>query len=189
MSANLIVDVRDTTRHAVSVVAPGGGSGIGPGTIIGQVIDFLDANTLTNINIMGGGMSGVFKFQVQTADVTTSGSFTDPVSGYPEFPTPGGILSGGIIVVNSGLRGSGLPPELATMSGSPPFCSGGNHWASFQRPHRYARLNYLSGGFGSGVGLQFGSGTCLVGGFVGQKKTTSSGGGFSFSPGSGSVSV
>lgn len=180
MSANLVLDLRQTTQHYASVVSPSiVASGIGPGTLVGGVVDFLTANAFCQVFVAGGGYSGVLRYLVQTSDSTTSGSFVDPTSGIPTAALPPGIHSGGVFIVNSGLWQSG-GPFGSVMSGAPRFASGGIEFGAFLRPHRYARLVQLSGG-----SILFQSGMTAIGGFVSQLKTTSSGGGTTLSPASG----
>jgi hypothetical protein len=142
--------------------------------------------------------------------IPPSGTFTDPTSGLAQFPT--GFTSGGILTVNSGLfqipgggwGGSGQPNYIGgyppgtypygttpvnnaqggaafSPSGSlPEFASGGIGFGAFQRTGQYARLNLLStsGGPTSGNSV-------VIAGFVAQKRTTGSGGGFTWLPQSG----
>ena len=117
---------------------------------------------------------------MQTAAATTSGSFTDPTSGLPVFPTP--FVSGGLLVIGSGawaaagdvggIFGSGVSGQNVL--------SGFFAAAAFQRPHRYARVNTLAG---------FMDWCTPQAGFIGQRPTVGSGQGFSYSPGSGTINV
>lgn len=190
MSASLLVDLGSTTQMAISLPSPAvaadGGLAITSGgcisslsgVLIGDVIDLLNADTYCNVFVAGKGFgSGPLLVGVQTADATTSGSFTDPTSGLGQLPTA--FASGGWLVIGSGpatdaflgIFGSGVSGQII-QSG---FVAG----AGFNRPHRYARLL---------VGSGFYDGT-LMAGFITNKKITGSGGGFTFSPGSGVVSV
>lgn len=166
MSANLVVDLRNTVDVRPSVVV-----GSGSDLVVGGIVDLLGANTATQIYVAAGiGGSGAIEVRVQTSDSTASGSFTDPTSGLAAFPSV--LLSGGIFITNSGLYTSGYSSPAAPVNNAPLFCSGGTDFAFFQRPHRYARLLYVSGPFPGAI----------VAGFIGQKRTTGSGGGFSYSP-------
>jgi len=178
MSANLIVDIGATADYRPSVatlveVSPASG------TVVGQIVDLLFANTYCNVYVAGGAASGPIDVRIQTSDGLTSGSFTDPTSGLPAGTLPAFLASGGIFWANSGLQVSGAYSVTAPVNNSPAFCSGGIAFAAFQRPQRYARLLVMSGAFVGHVNA----------GFVSQKKTTSSGGGFSLSPSSGVVNV
>ena len=133
------------------------------GEIVGMIADLRDSDMLTHAIIsFQGGTSGQFKIQVQTAADTNSGSFTDPTSGLQRMPT--NLLSGGIIVVNSG-------------NNQP---SGGMFFGGFFRPadHRYCRGRLLSGDVNNGlVNVSMGA----------WSKRTGSGAGYTFSPSSGVV--
>ncbi len=170
------MDIGNTADYAVSV-AVGSGSDL----TVGRIIDFLNADTYTNIMVTGGPGSGAIELRVQTSDTTTSGSFTDPTSGLPAgvFPISERVVSGGIFWANSGLAVSGNQSLTAPINNAPLFCSGGVMFGAFQSPHRFARLLYNSGPFPN----------FLTAGFVKNKRTTGSGGGFSYSPGSGTPSV
>lgn len=176
MSANYVVDLANTTDYRASVMI-----GSGSDTTIGQIVDLSDAHGYTNVWIAGGvaGGSGPIQFQIQTADATTSGSFTDPTSGLPSDTFPVNVVSGGNVWANSGLWNSGNFSITAPVNSAPHFCSGGIHFAAFQRPHRYARLINISGVYPGAI----------TAGFVAQKHVTGSGGGFAYSPGSGTVNV
>lgn len=184
MSANLVVDLRQTTSYWTSIqqsvrVA----SGVGTGAVVGSIVDLLTANTLCNVFAAGANFnSGIMQILVQTSDTTTSGNFADPTSGIPVTALPPGIHSGGVFLLNSGLWQSGGALG-AKVSGVSRFASGGMDFAAFLRPHRYARLVLLSGAAG---GLAFHSGDAsLTAGFVSQLKITGSGGGSTLSPASG----
>ena len=178
-SANLVVDLANATEYFGSLRVLSGDS-----TVVGGIVDLLNGNTFCNVVVQGYG-SGPLPLFIQTADATTSGSFTDPTSGLPAdvFTQFGNrIASGGIFWANSGLPGSGNFSPAAPVGSAPAFCSGGVAFAAFQRPHRYARLVCTSGN-ASLTSVPF------FAGFVTQKKTTGSGGGFSYQPGSGSINV
>jgi hypothetical protein len=147
------------------------------GEIVGGIVDMLHANNYTNLFVVGGPSSGLVSIQVQVSDSTTSGSFVDPTSGLAAFP--GAFQSGGILIVNSGLWASGNPLG-APINNAPLFCSGGIEVEAFQRTARYVRARVLSGGSFDAP---------LSASFIAQLKTTGSGAGFSYSPGSGTVTV
>ncbi len=176
MSANLTVDLRGGANYRTSIAAAAGTSP-SSGTLVGQIVDVLPQNTSTNVVVWGGPSSGNFYVQVQTSDGVTSGSFTDPTSGLAQLPSA--FLSGGLVLVNSGIWSSGNASISSPVDNATAFCSGGIEFAAFQNPNRYARALILSGSFNQLAGV----------GFIGQKRTTGSGGGFSFSPGSGTVTV
>lgn len=187
------------------------------GATVGQWIDLNNSDTMCQVVVAVGPCSGPLAIAVQCADgisgnvfsggAPLSGNFTDPTSGLAQLPT--WFNSGGVLYVNSGLYGvpggagaSGqqvggytqfsLPFGLNAIANSqggaaqilsgswPEFCSGGFAFAGFQRPQRYARLVWLSGATST---------PSLVAGFYSQLDTTGSGGGFTFSPGSGTVNV
>lgn len=172
MSANLVVDLANTTDSRVSVAV---GSGINQ--VVGEIVDLLGANTYCNVFTTGGAGSGAIDMWIQTSDTTASGNFTDPTSGLAQFPV--NISSGGRLITNSGLYVSGYSSPIAPINNAPVFCSGGTQFGAFQRPHRYARLINNSGVFPN----------YITAGFISEKKVTGSGGGFSYSPGSGSINV
>lgn len=167
-SANLVVDLANTVDYFPSLVVVSGAG-------VGQIVDLLNANAHCNVFVAGVANSGSVPFLLQTSDTTNSGDFTDPTSGLPAnvFTSFGNkIASGGIFHANSGLYASGnSSPCQAAVTGVPLFQSGNIDFAAFQRPHRYARLNTLSG-----------NAALLTAGFVSQKKTTGSGAGYSQSP-------
>lgn len=175
MSASLIIDLNGTALSLPTFVTSGAFPG--SGAQFGNVVDLVNGNSFCNLSIAGqaAGTSGQLRVQVQTADATTSGSFTDPTSGLAVMPTV--FESGGIVRINSGgimngIYGSGTSGQFVQ--------SGFAAFAGFQRPGRYARINTVSGDFYWGP---------LAVSFVSQEKVTGSGGGFTLSPSSGSVSV
>lgn len=176
MSANLIVDLGGTAFSYPSILGTSGVLQPASGVVIGQTVDLINANTYTNICVVGQSVSGQLRVGVQTSDSDTSGSFTDPTSGLPQLPTS--FQSGGIIWINSGGASNGV---LAGVASGYNIASGFTAFAAFQRPHRYARAWVPV----ADVGFN-GPGTVS---FVGQLKTTGSGGGFTFNPTSGTVSV
>ena len=171
MSANLLVDLANTSLPSTSgkpnvSIGPAAGVGATPasGTVIGQIVDLLEADTYCNLAVAAGpSVSGQFRIAVQNSDSTASGSFFDPTSGLSAFP--GACLSGGIFVFNSG---------------NTQMNSGGLGFGAFIRTGRYARAIILSGD-------QFNA--PVTAGFVSQLKTVGSGQGYTFSPGSGTISV
>lgn len=171
MSASLVVDLFNTTLSLASITNPQlSGQWPGSGAVVGQVCDMLYANTLTNVYLaVDGAQSGQVRLAIQCADVTTSGSFTDPTSGVlANQGVQGGtvnVQSGGIFIYNSG--GAGISSGTLT-------------FGAFQRPQRYARLIALSGFLFDG-GFQAG--------FIANLKQTSGQIGSTQSPGSGTVSV
>jgi len=172
MSANLVVDLGNTTDYRLSVQRHSGSN-----LLVGEIVDLLHADTFTQVYVGGNFGSGPIGVRIQTSDGTASGTFTDPTSGLDQFPTV--IASGGIFWANSGLWQSGNYSLSAPVNNAPLFCSGGIQFAAFQRPHRYARLVYISGDFPQPIQA----------GFVANKRTTGSGGGFTLSPTSGTVNV
>ena len=174
MSANLIVDLNGTVDARASLVI-----GSGSNFVVGEIVDLLHADTFTNVWVAGGvaGGSGVIEVRVQTSDALTSGTFTDPTSGLSQLPT--NFVSGGVLFVNSGLWASGNTSISSPAASGPSFGSGGIAFGAFQRPGRYVRLINNSGGWAG----------ALTAGVLAQKKTTGSGGGFSFAPSSGVVEV
>lgn len=173
MSANLLVDLGNTCDYRASLTL-----GSGASFTVGQIIDLGNANTLCNLFVAGAAGSGVIEVRVQTANDVNSGSFTDPTSGFAQFPAIG-LASGGIYYANSGLWASGSSSKAAPVDGAPMFCSGGFDSAAFQRPGQYARLITNSGVFPN----------FFTAGLISQKRTTGSGFGSSQSPQSGTPSV
>ena len=172
MSANLVVDLNPTVDTRPSVVV-----GSGSNLIVGEIVDLLHANTFCNVFCAGAAGSGLIELRVQTSDSVLSGTFTDPTSGLAQIPQ--GFASGGVVFCNSGLYASGNSSPYAPVNNAPLFCSGGQQFAAFQRPHRYARLITNSGPFPN----------FFAAGFISQKKTIGSGFGYTFSPSSGTVNV
>lgn len=176
MSANLVVDLFNTCQMAFSFR-----SGILSGETavrIGDIVDMLSADTNTQLFVVGRSTgSGPLLVGVQTSPDTTSGNFTNPISGLSQFP--GAFRSGGYLIIGSGpatdtrlgIFGSGVSGQIIQ--------SGFVAASHFQRPHRYARVII-------GSGLYDGY---LQAGFIGNLRTTGSGGGATQSPGSGAVSV
>lgn len=169
--AGTLVDIGNITLPSVSGapnVSVAGVAGVGAtpasGVIVGQNVDLLHANNFCNLTVMGGpSLSGQFRVLVQNSDSTASGTFTDPTSGLAVMPTR--FLSGGVLVCNSG---------------NAEMRSGGLVFAGFVRTGRYARTIIMSGD-------QFNAPVMTA--FTSQLKTPGSGGGFSYSPTSGVVSV
>lgn len=215
MSANLVVDLANTCNYPPSLsLAAGVGNVPASGTLVGQIVDLKDANSMCQVWATAGPNSGVLVLKIETAGDASgllqsgggfpiSGSFTDPTSGLPDF-SQSIVKSGGLIYINSGLVslpfGGGASGTMnvntfaagthvsfngqhgtgfAASGNFPVFCSGGFATASFLRPHRYARLVALSGGFTAQV----------VAGFLSSDKVTGSGGGFTYAPLTGTVNV
>ena len=181
MSANLVVDLENTTWHTFPTnisqrIFPASGG------IIGATLDLIEANTYTNMLVMGGcdNLSGQLRFQVQSSDVNNSGDMAigDVTSGLAALPQF--FSSGGIVTINSGGLLGGIYGPPSSGRNLPSVSGGFVAFAAFQRPGRFVRVNVLSGDFYAGT-------TCY--GIVAQLKTTGSGGGFTYSPSSGSVSV
>lgn len=176
MSASLVVDLGNTCDFRPSVIVASGSD-----LTVGNIVDLLGADTNTQVFVAAGpvGGSGIIEVRIQTADVTTSGDFSEPTSGKPAGSFNTKVTSGGVFFTNSGLYASGYSSPSAPVDDAPLFCSGGIDFAHFQRPHRYARLILNSGSFPGPI----------IAGFLGQKLTVGSGGGFTLAPGSGSVNV
>ncbi|MDO8673658.1 MAG: hypothetical protein Q7O66_19790 [Dehalococcoidia bacterium] len=174
MSANLVVDLGATCDYRTSIVV-----GSGANLVVGQIIDLAHADTYCNVWVAGGVGSGVIEMRIQTSDGVTSGSFTDPTSGRASNQLPAFLASGGVMFANSGLAVSGSQSLSAPVNTAPLFCSGGIQFGAFIRPHRYARLISNSSVFPDAIQA----------GFISNKRTTGSGGGFTYAPGSGTVNV
>jgi hypothetical protein len=174
VSANLIVDIANGADYRASVMI-----GSGASFTVGEIVDLLQCDTYCNVFVAGGvgAGSGLIETRIQTSDDTVSGNFTDPTSGLAQLPV--NVVSGGVIFANSGLWVSGNYSVTSPISGAPMFCSGGIFFGAFQRPQRYARLINNSGAFPGAI----------TAGFISQKRTTGSGGGYSLAPSSGVVNV
>ncbi len=171
-----MIDIGNTCDYQVSLISLSGSN-----TAVGRIIDLLGADTNCIGWVAATALSGLAPIFIQTADVTTSGTFSDPTSGLWEGGgLPDGVASGGIFWANSGLYASGYNSPSSPLNDGPLMCSGGIQFFHFQKPHRYARLNLSGGAIGAEI---------LMAGFISQKKVTGSGHGFSFLPGSGSLSV
>ena len=181
------VDMSNTDSYCNLYFAAGGASG--PFYVAVQT-----APGLWDVPFGGNSFSG----SIFSGGSPASGSFTDPTSGLAQLPT--NLNSGGIWIVNSGVYttpgGGGASGQLvngapiftlpfgpnviqngmgATFISSgayPALCSGGLAFAAFQRNYQYARLVLLSG-----VSVAY-----IQAGFIAQKDTTGSGGGFSYGP-------
>lgn len=182
-SANLVVDLGNTCQFGNSQFGWSVTSGlsnlvaVASGTLIGTSIDMLHSDTFCNMAITGQSTSGQLRIQVQCSDSDTSGNYTDPTSGLAQFPTI--FQSGGIVWINSGGAGGGI---FGAQASGYSLASGFACSAAFQRPQRYVRANVLSE-----TSQQY-AGPLTVQ-FISQYKTTGSGGGFTLSPTSGTVSV
>jgi hypothetical protein len=185
MSASLLVDLGATTQQFTTIKPVGAGSGIvypASGAIIGDIVAMPNANTYCNVQIVGIPVfsSGTVRVQVQTSDDTTSGNFTDPTSGIPADSLPTWLKSGGIFQINPSTLGSGAGVIQSGGASGNFFLSGFAVAGAFLRPHTNARANILSGDFFAGS---------LSVTFISQLRTDGSGGGFTYSPGSGSINV
>ena len=179
MSANLVVDVGGTCQFTVAFTSGNVSCQICglSGRVGGPIVDLLHAYTMCNVGLVGLAAlsSGPLIVGIQTADVTTSGDFTDPTSGIPVADLPQQFNSGGNLIIGSGSTGY---VYASGVSGTA-MQSGWVQYASFVRPGRYARVIINSG---------FYIGTLQVH-FLSQLKTTGSGGGFTYNPGSGTINV
>lgn len=192
MSANLVIDIGGSCVTQLSLPAAGVAADYGlavtsggaisslSGVLVGDTIDLLHADAACNVFACGRGFgSGPLLIGIQTADVTTSGSFTDPTSGLAAADRPRGVSSGGFVIIGSGAATDVLLGVFGSGVSGQVIQSGFAAFVRFERPHRYARLI---------VGSGFYDGTLLAG-FVSQARPVGSGGGFSMSPSSGSVTV
>lgn len=189
ISANLVVDLANTTQSFRSFPTYGAGTGSVlvtsggavsslSGILVGGVWDGINCNTLTNVYVDGRGFgSGPLLIGIQTSDSTASGTFTDPTSGLAALPV--NVNSGGFLIIGSGPATDATLGIWSSGQSGSYLLSGFLAFGAFQRPHRYARL-FVASGFYDGN---------LAAGFISQLKVTGSGGGFSYSPGSGVVSV
>lgn len=184
MSANLVVDLGNTCQIGWSIpdqanLSPSGQvcglSGLTPG----KTVDMLHADTYCNLLVVGQAVlaSGPLVIQVQCSD--DNSTWFDPTSGYAAFP--GAFTSGTLLTLNSGSAGGTFG---AAVSGHM-VLSGFAEAQGFQRTGRFVRANMLGSG-GVASGLFIGN---LAVGFVSQYRTTGSGGGFAYSPTSGTVNV
>lgn len=172
MSASNVVDLNPTTLFGTSIgPAAGVGSTPASGTIIGQGLDFTMANGYCNVWAVGGpSLSGAFRVAVQCAGSNTSGSYTDPTSGLSQFPS--NLISGGILVCNSGVN----------VSGNNSLSGGSSDLGAFLRPagQPWVRAMVLSGDQANAP---------VTVGFIEQALITGSGVGFSYLPSSGVINV
>lgn len=179
MSAGLIVDLGNCAQMGVSIQGTPVLSGalVAPcsGAVVGQGISMTNADTYCNLFVAGVMSSGQLRVAVQCANADTSGSYTDPTSGLADLP--GAFSSGGVLWLNSGGAGGGA---LQPFYSGNAVASGFAVAQGFQRTGAFVRAMLLSGDFGCGP---------LTVGFISNLRTTGSGGGFTFSPGSGVVSV
>ena len=181
MSANLVVDIGNTCQFIPSIAPVSLTSGViaAPcsGALVGDVVDLLPSDTSLNIFVTGrrNVTSGQLRIAVQTSDSTLSGTFTDPTSGLAALPPP--LQSGGILILDSGGLGGGT---FGAFTSGQALASGFAVAATVQRNAQFARLIALSGDFYLGS---------LVAGFISNLRTVGSGGGFTFSPTSGTVNV
>ena len=182
MSANLLVDLGNSCQMGLSIGIGGAGSGLvypASGAIVGLSVNMRDSDTYCNLKLAGNAVftSGQLRIAVQTAPSDTSGQFTDPTSGLEPGDRPGAFASGGILWINSGGVGGGV---LGAAVSGQMVQSGWSAAQAFQRPGQFVRAIVLSGDFYAGP---------LTVEFISQLRTTGSGGGFSYQPGSGTVNV
>lgn len=180
MGASYLVDLGNTTQLGLTIGLGGAGSGLvysASGAVIGQTFYMGNADSVCNVLIAGNEVfgSGQLRVQVQCADTDTSGSYTDPTSGLAQLPS--WMSSGGIFILNSGGTGNGT---IGAFVSGHAIQSGFAEAGFFQRVGLFARANVLSGDFYAGP---------LTVTLVSQDRTTGSGGGFSYQPGSGTVNV
>ncbi len=208
-SANLVIDVQNTCMYPPSLVGTAG-SGAVVGTVCDMlgadtytnvwVVAGGGSSGILSILVQTASVTSGQLSSGSAGAIVGSGAFTDPTSGLAQLPTTFG--SGTVLYLNSGLYslpggggasgamsvntfGAGTNPVFNgqvpaggafSVSGSfPVFGSGGGMaWAAFQRPAdaRYCRIIMLSGSYGGAV----------TAGFLGNKRTTGSGGGFTHSP-------
>ena len=196
--ASFLVDLGQTCLIQDSLVVGPVGAGVSPsgqaaglsGVVVGMSVDMIDANTFTNLFIGGVGVvptSGPLIIGVQTSDTDVSGNFTDPTSGQTgtlsgSWPFPTAFQSGGMVVLNSGGTGG----TFHTFRSGHAIASGFMEAAGFLRPHRYVRALFISGTAGAGGNQYVGQ---LQVGFIAELRTTGSGGGFDYKPGSGGAVV
>lgn len=179
-SANLVVDIGNTCISQPSIPGSGGvWVQSGQGALIGLGVNMMHSDTFCNLCVTGMPYftSGQLRVVVQCANSDTSGNYTDPTSGLSQMPTS--FSSGGVLIINSGGVGSGV---LNTGASGQNFASGWQVFAGFQRTGVFVRAIVLSGT------SDFFAGELDVG-FVSQQRTTGSGGGFSYQPGSGTINV
>lgn len=177
MSANLLVDLGNTTQQGVSIMSTTAFPG--SGAVVGDIVDMIHANTYCNLQIIGKALdaSGMLRVVVQTSDSTASGSFTDPTSGMAPNNLPGIYQSGTVLFINSG----GLLNGTLQGGVSGQYVQSGFAAAQgFIRTGRYVRAIALSGDFYRGA---------LSATFISQLKMTGSGAGSTQLPGSGSLNV
>ena len=192
-SANLTVDLGNTTQQGTSLFGWSATSGVSnavcvaSGTIVGQSIDMLHSDTYCNVQITGQSTSGQLRIQVQTADNDVSGQYTDPTSGLAQLP--GTFQSGGIIWVNSGGAGGGF---FNAFTSGQSIASGFSFTTAFQRPAAVPGATIGGGRFVRALVLSESTAQYagpLVVNFLGQFRTTGSGGGFTWSPQTGPSTV
>jgi hypothetical protein len=170
-SAGYVIDLGNETFSYPSILNQSGGTFLASGALVGQGINFANQNAMCNLHVCGNAIfaSGQARIAVQCSDTDTSGTYTDPTSGMPNFP--GAFASGGILWLNSGQVSSGVLNNGA--SGQGPLTSGFSVCQGFQRPFTFVRAVALSGDFFAGS---------LTVNFFSQQRSVGSGGGFSTSP-------
>ena len=165
--ANLVIDIGGSCLFDLSNINTSGSTTPSSGVLVGRGVDLLNASTLCNAMVSyGTSQSGFIGVQFQESDTDVSGNYVpiQVASGTWNW------LSGGRLVINSsGIGQSGVG-----------IVSGDMAFSAFERRYRYVRSIVESGGlWDAPVNV----------GFVSQLKVTGSGGGFSYSPGSGTVNV
>lgn len=173
MSANLVVDLGGTCDIYTTLGIAGPGSGLtyaASGAIIGLSANMINDNTATQVVYAGNAIfgSGQLRLQIQVSDSDVSGTYTDPTSGLAAFPS--NVQSGGLIWLNSGQLGGGVAGAFVSGQSIQSGFAGASY---FQRIGTFARVNVLSGDFFAGS---------LTVSLLGNKRTTGSGGGFTFQP-------
>lgn len=173
MSANLHVDCGSTALFCPSISTLSGPSA----TVVGQIVDMSNSDAFCNIYVAAGACSGPLVIAVQTApgqfdsppgvpvqsgaatvysgynifsgSQPLSGFFTDPTSGLSQFPT--WLISGGLLVVNSGLwtlPGAQGSPGSGTSSGQTFYPQLVNGYPIGTLPFGPNPIQHGQGGFG-----------------------------------------
>jgi hypothetical protein len=182
MSANLALDLggtcllQSTLPPNIGTIGSGGFvDAYRSGIMIGQTVDMINADTYCNVLVLGTMVtSGPLLLAVQDSDSTTSGNFTDPTSGLPQFPQF--VSSGGQVYIGQSGTGANYGTLGAFVSGQSPL-SGFAVAFAFQRKQRYVRVNMQSGFYAGPLQVAV----------LGNLKYTGSGGGYNWYPGSGTA--
>ena len=178
--ASHLIDLGNTTQAATSIapdfVLSGSARFPNSGAVIGNGVAMGNANSYCNMVVAGilGSGDGPLRVRIQTSADDVSGNYTDPTSGMTNLPTV--FQSGGIMWINSGSDGGVFGAVVSGQNSFSGFVAAG----AFVRPHLYARAMLMSG-----------NATVFHGSvsFISQLRETGSGGGFTFSPGGGTVNV